>query len=422
MNEYRNNTCTSAASSEGRTRKHAGRIRWIALALCCLMLGGIIGAGGSLALAADTTSEMVFASSSEPMSAADIYEQNVGSTVGITTSATTNIYGYTTQSAASGSGFIITADGYILTNFHVIEDAETITVSMYDDSSYEAELIGYDESNDIAILKIDASGLTPVTLGDSDALRVGDDVIAIGNPLGELTFSLTRGIVSALNRSVTLSSGKTLNLIQTDCAINAGNSGGALFNMYGEVIGITNAKYSSNGFDEVSVDNVGFAIPINSVANIVKSIIENGYIVKPYIGVSITNVSEESQGFGLPKGAAVKAVNENSPAEAAGLQVNDIITAVDGEEISGSDDLVNIVKASSAGDVKTLTVYRQGEILEIQIEIGEQVQSALAREEEAAESSSSASQEPSSSQDQQPNDYYDEFQEFMKQFGFDFGF
>ena len=156
-------------------------------------------------------------------------------------------------------------------------------------------------------MKIDAEGLTPVVLGDSDNLNVGDQVVAIGNPLGELTFSLTTGVVSALNREVTLSSNVTMNLIQTDCAINSGNSGGALFNLYGEVIGITNAKYSSSSSSsEASIDNIGFAIPLNHVKNIVKSIIETGSITKPYIGVTVSSVSSEAQGYGLPTGAAVR--------------------------------------------------------------------------------------------------------------------
>lgn len=153
-----------------------------------------------------------------------------------------------------------------------------------------------------------------MVLGDSDNLNVGDPVVAIGNPLGELTFSLTSGAVSALDREITLSSSLTMNLIQTDCAINSGNSGGALFNLYGEVVGITNAKYSGSGSSsEASIDNIGFAIPINQVRSIVESIIENGYIVKPYIGVTVGNVSDEMQSYGLPQGAAVRSVTEDGP-------------------------------------------------------------------------------------------------------------
>ena len=308
----------------------------------------------------------------------EVYAQNVNSTVGITTSITTNYFGYQTTSAAAGSGFILTQDGYILTNYHVVEGSNSIKVTTYDGTSYDAQLIGYDESNDIAVLKIDASDLTPVVLGDSDTLNVGDTVVAIGNPLGELTFSLTTGVVSALDRPVTLSTGTTMNLIQTDCAINSGNSGGALFNLYGEVIGITNAKYSSSSSSsEASIDNIGFAIPLDQVRSIFESIITNGYIVKPYIGVTVSDVSAESQSYGLPQGAAVRSVTENGPAAEAGLQENDIITAANGETITSSNDLVKLVKAASAGDTLELTVYRQGQTLTLTLTVGEQKTDAL---------------------------------------------
>lgn len=322
---------------------------------------------------------------SKKMTAAEVYAANVNSTVGITTQVTTNFWGYTTQSAASGSGFILTADGYLLTNYHVIESASSIKATLYSGKSYDATLIGYDESNDIAVLKIDAEGLTPVTLGDSDNLNVGDDVIAIGNPLGELTFSLTSGSVSALNREVTLSSNVTMNLIQTDCAINSGNSGGALFNLYGEVVGITNAKYSGSSGSGASIDNIGFAIPINSVRSIVDSIIENGYVTKPYIGVMVSDVGEESIKYGLPEGAAVVSVTEGGPAEKAGIKANDIITEVNGKAISGKSDLSAVISEHAAGDKLTLSIYRQGETLSVTVDIGEQQTSALANEQQSSQ-------------------------------------
>ena len=330
---------------------------------------------------------------SKQMTAAEVYAANVNSTVGITTQVTTNYWGYTTQSAASGSGFIYTSDGYIITNYHVIESASSIKVTLYDGTSYDAQLIGYDESNDVAVLKIDATGLTPVTVGDSDNLNVGDSVVAIGNPLGELTFSLTSGAVSALDREVTLSSNVTMKLIQTDCAINSGNSGGALFNLYGEVIGITNAKYSGSSSSGASIDNIGFAIPINTVRSIVDSIIEKGYIAKPYIGVMVSDVSDEAINYGTPAGAAVASVTEGGPAEKAGLQANDIITAVDGEAISGKSDLSSVISEHEAGDKLTLTVYRQGQTLTVTVEIGEQTTSAIAEEQNSSQQSSSQSQQ-----------------------------
>ncbi len=323
---------------------------------------------------------------SKQMTAAEVYAANVNSTVGITTQVTTNFWGYTTQSAASGSGFIYSADGYIITNYHVIESASSIKVTLYDGTSYDAQLVGYDESNDVAVLKIDAKNLTPVTIGDSDNLNVGDSVIAIGNPLGELTFSLTSGAVSALDREVTMSNNVTMELIQTDCAINSGNSGGALFNLYGEVIGITNAKYSGSSNSGASIDNIGFAIPINSVRSIVDSIIEKGYVAKPYIGVMVSDVSDEAISYGTPAGAAVASVTEGGPAEQAGLQANDIITAVDGKEISGKSDLSSVISDHAAGDKLTLSVYRQGQTLTVTVTVGEQTTSAIAEEQNSSQS------------------------------------
>ena len=332
-----------------------------------------------LALTLSLSGAAFAADSREALRSSDIYADNVNSAVGITTSTTTNYYGYTTKYAASGSGFIYSADGYILTNYHVIEDSDSITVSTYDNRSFPATVVGCDESNDIAVLKIEADDLQPVTLGDSDALRVGDTVLAIGNPLGELTFSLTTGIVSAKDREVTFSTGRMMALIQTDAAINSGNSGGPLFNEYGEVVGITNAKYSSSAMSSsASIDNIGFAIPINLVRGVVDSIIQYGYIVKPYIGVTVSNVSDELQSYGIPKGASVQEVSEDSPAQAAGLQARDIITAANDVEIGSSSDLVSFVSGCKPGDEVTLRIYRTGESeqLNITLTLGEQKKEA----------------------------------------------
>ena len=376
----------------------AGKV--VALALLCSLLGGAFGAGGMYLLSSEdgraqaptgntaivegnrenSVIEISKVDTSKLMTQAEVYATNVNSTVGITTSITTNFWGYQTTSAASGSGFIFSADGYILTNFHVVEDSNSITVSMYDGTTYAATLIGYDEGNDVAVLKIEAQNLVPVVLGDSDNLNVGDNVVAIGNPLGELTFSLTAGSISAKDREITMSNGATMSLMQTDCAINSGNSGGALFNLYGEVIGITNAKYSSSSSSEASIDNIGFAIPINKARKIAESIIEKGYISKPYIGISVTTVSKETQSYGLPQGAAVREVATDSPAEKAGLKVNDIITHIGGKEITGSTELTKFVTNAAVGDTIVLTVYRQGESIELTITVGEQIQSASSQQ------------------------------------------
>ena len=393
-----------------QTKKKKKKFPWAAVlitALCCSLLGGTVGAGGILLMQRlqaeeaeavpeqdvsyilkgvreSSVIEMVEVEAGDLMTPAEVYAANVNSTVGITTSVTTNFWGYQSTSAASGSGFIISDDGYILTNFHVIEDSSHISVSMYNGESYDATLIGYDESNDIAVLKIDAEGLSPVILGDSDNLNVGDSVVAIGNPLGELTFTLTSGAISAKDREVTFSGNVTMNLLQTDCAINSGNSGGALFNLYGQVIGVTNAKYSSSSSSEASIDNIGFAIPINSILNIVESIIEKGYISKPYIGISVLDVSEETQQYGIPAGAAIQSVTEDSPAAQAGLQRGDVITAVDGKAMT-STELVSFVGQASVGQQVVFSVYRQGETLEITVSIGEQIQSALEENEQQSQ-------------------------------------
>lgn len=377
----------------GAQKKQRGAAPIIAICAVIALIMGLIGSAiGSAIWGSDSSTilqgerentviDITSIDTNKLMTAAEVYAANVNSTVGITTSVTTNFWGFTTTSAASGSGFILTADGYVLTNYHVIESSSSITVTLYNGDTYDATLIGYDESNDIAVLKIDATDLSPAVLGDSDNLNVGDSVVAIGNPLGELTFSLTSGAVSALGREITMSNSVTMELIQTDCAINSGNSGGALFNLYGEVVGITNAKYSGSG-STTSIDNIGFAIPINNVRSLVESIIENGYYAKPYIGVTVSDVGEESTSFGLPAGAAVRSVTEDSPAEKAGLQANDIITAINGETISSRTELSKAISACSPGDKLTLTVYRQGETLSIEVTVGEQIQSALETEQQ----------------------------------------
>ena len=380
-----------------KKKKCSGGCAIVAVALACSVFGGAVGAAGVVGVnnwlhktgnttilkgdRDNTVIQITEIDTDKLMSAAEVYASNVNSTVGITTSITTNFWGYQTTSAASGSGFIISDDGYILTNHHVIEDSSAITVALYDGTTYDAKVIGYDASNDIAVLKVEAEGLEPVVLGDSSNMNVGDSVVAIGNPLGELTFSLTSGAVSAMDREVTLSGNITMDLIQTDCAINSGNSGGALFNMYGEVVGITNAKYSSSS-GEASIDNIGFAIPINDIMPIVESIIEKGYIAKPYIGVTITDVSAEAQAYGIPVGAAVQSVTEGAPAQKAGLQTNDVITAVNGQAITNSNDLVEFVGICEPGDELTLTVYRMGQTMELKLTVEEQISSATAQQEQ----------------------------------------
>lgn len=389
-------------------------LKVVALCLVCALVGGlahpvynaVTGGNGTTIYTGNRTPTKVdtaAVNTEKELTTAEIYAKYVSSCVGITVDiVSTNIFGQTVTGAAAGSGFVITEDGYILTNYHVIDGANSIKVTFSDGKEYTATYVGGEEANDIAVIKVEATGLTPVVIGSSSDMLVGEQVTTIGNPLGELTFSETTGIISALDRTITMSDGNKMNMIQTDCAINSGNSGGALFNLYGEVIGITNAKYSSSGSSgEASIDNIGFAIPINSVRSIVESIIKNGYIVKPYIGVSVEDVSSEMTSYGLPAGAVVRSVTDGAPAAQAGLQANDIITAVDGTEITGSNDLVQIVTAKKAGDTLKLSVYRQGQTLELTVTVAEQKQSA-----QAGSSDTQQSQQQDQSQQQQQGGGY----------------
>ncbi len=371
-----------------------------ALCLVCALLGGGAGAGvmaltggvkGSTTVYqgdhAPTVVNVSNVTTKEPLTAAQIYATYVNATVGITTEINTNVYGQVVQTAASGSGFVISQDGYIVTNYHVIEDASKITVTFVDGKSYDATLVGGDEENDIAVLKIDAAGLATVVIGSSDNLVVGDQVYAIGNPLGELTFSLTGGYVSALDRNVTMSDGRRMNYIQTDAAINSGNSGGALFDQYGQVVGIVSAKLSNNGdTSEASVEGIGFAIPIDNVWSMITDIMEYGYVTgKPYMGIINTSVSGEAQRYGTPAGAYVLGVVDSSCAAKAGLQEGDIITKLDDTDITSSDDLQNALAEYRAGDTATLTVSRSGQTQTLTITFDERTDERVAASQELQE-------------------------------------
>ena len=384
-----------------RKKKGAGKLA--ALCLVCAIVGGIAGAGGVAAatgtfsanrttlLEGSRPATVVSVSNvtgKELLTAPEIYAAYVGSTVGITTEiVTTNGWGQPVSQAAAGSGFVITGDGYILTNYHVIEDADSIQVSFIDGSSYDAELVGGEEENDIAVLKIDASGLKPVIIGDSDNVQVGEQVVAIGNPLGELTYSMTSGIISAKDRSITMENGEVMNMIQTDTAINSGNSGGPLFDMYGQVIGITSAKLSGSSSSSATIEGLGFAIPINDIKGMVEDIMENGYVTgKPYMGITVSTVPESiSERYGMSQGALVESVDESSCAAKAGLEKGDIITAMDGQTVISSAELVEAKKAYRAGDTVTLEVERSGEKLELTLTFDEDTPERRAAQEAAQE-------------------------------------
>ena len=351
----------------------------VALALVCALVGGFVGAGVSAAAKVNHTSiqisdrevaqvQTLKVDGSKQMTMSEVYASNINSVVSINVSATTNYFGQTVQTAASGTGFLITEDGYILTNHHVVSDASSVEVTLYNGESYDAKVIGSDEDYDIAVLKIDVTGATPVVLGDSSKLAIGESVAAVGNPLGELTFSMSEGIVSCVNRAINVD-GTPFNMIQVDCSINPGNSGGPLFNSYGEVVGIVSAKYSS--YSNTTVEGIGFAIPINDVVSLVKDIMTNGYVTnKAYMGITpqtMTAQMAQQYRYNVTKGVFVCSVDPGSAADKAGLKLGDVITKMDDKDIASYEDLVAAKKSYSAGDTVTLTVYREGKTIEVEL-------------------------------------------------------
>lgn len=301
-----------------------------------------------------------------------IYAQNVQAVVAISNQyLTTNIYGQVSQTASSGSGFIISENGYVVSNYHVVEGANTLRVITSDSREYDAKLVGYDSVNDLAVLKIDATGLPYVKLGKSDALTVGDRVLAIGNPLGELTSTLTVGYVSAKDRMVN-TDGTSLNMLQTDAAINSGNSGGPLFNMSGEVIGITTAKYSGTSASGATIEGIGFAIPIDDVADLIEDLVKDGYISGAYLGVMVRDMDPTVvQNYGMPMGVYVQEVTRGSCAETAGIKAKDIIVNVGGYDVTSMSMLSRVLRKFDPAQTTTITVYRSGEQMHLNITFDE---------------------------------------------------
>lgn len=281
-------------------------------------------------------------------------------------------YGQNQVESGAGSGVIISSDGYILTCAHVVDGASTITVTI-GDKDYTATLVGEDTTSDIAVIKIDADGLTPATVGNSDSLKVGQSVMAVGNPLGELGGTVTGGMISALNRSVTIqgsSSVNTMSLIQMDASVSPGNSGGGLFNMNGELVGIVNAKSSSS-----DAEGLGFAIPINDAIKVAQELLENGYVTgRPYLGITYLAVEDAQTAAQLgvnAYGVYVVEVVKGGPAEKAGLQAGDRIVSVDGTEIASKDDLGTLMQKHAAGDTLSITIAREGQMQTVNVTLGE---------------------------------------------------
>lgn len=365
--------------------KQKGAIKIVALCLVCALLGGlaqpiyssVTGGNETTIYTGDRTPTQVDTASvdtSKELTTAEIYAKYVNSCVGITVDiVSTNVFGQTVTGAAAGSGFVITEDGYILTNYHVIDGANSIKVTFDNGKEYTATYVGGEEKNDIAVIKVDATGLTPVVIGKSSDMLVGEQVTTIGNPLGELTFSESTGIISALDRSITMSDGRQMNMIQTDCAINSGNSGGPLFNSHGEVIGIVSAKYSSgSNSSSASVEGLGFAIPMDDVASMVSDLVKNGYVTgKPIMGISVADVDESVTSYGVPQGAIIRVVTPDLCGAKAGLQAGDIVTKIDNTDVTSASDLTSAIGNYKPGDKVILTIFRSGETKTVEVTLEE---------------------------------------------------
>ena len=331
--------------------------------------------GGSQMSTATQDTPVRLPSAEGVMTPAQVYAQCVPSVVAIHCTGTAgNGFGQLYETASSGSGFVLSADGYIVTNYHVVENSKSIEISMYDGTTYQAEYIGGNEANDIALIKVDAHDLPPVTIGSSSDLIVGDQVAAIGNPLGELASTLTVGYVSAKDRIVT-SEGTQINMLQTDAAINPGNSGGPLFNMYGEVVGITSAKYSGTTDSGATIEGIGFAIPTDDVMMMLEDLRTFGYITGGYLGVTVSEVSQEASDlYGLPQGVLVRDVMPGSCAEKAGMRSQDIIVDLGGNEVKNLNGLSRALNKCKAGQEVVVTVYRSGKEVELTVVLDERPQ------------------------------------------------
>lgn len=412
---------------EARRSRYSVGKRIVAGVLCAaVLIGGSFGAGWFLKDRGQDKGETELLVSQRPLAEVktvsvngndkltypEIYSANVNSCVSINVTATAgyNFFGQPVKTASSGSGFVITADGYIVTNYHVISGGSSVEVTFNDGSTYPAQIVGGDEDYDIAVIKIDPgeNQLQPVVIGSSDSLLVGEDVIAIGNPLGELTFSMSEGIISCLNREINVD-GTPFNMIQITAAVNSGNSGGPLFNTYGEVVGIVSAKYSSSS-SGASVEGLGFAIPIDDVLDMIKDIMENGQVTThAYMGVSVADVSYYPQA-GVKYGAYLAEVVEDGPAAQAGLQAGDVITMLGTTTITSRDDLLSAVgsKSYQAGDTATVTYVRAGQVYSTQLTFGSTVDMP-----QQTQAEPSSQQDASGYEDYSP---YGDMDEFFEQF------
>ncbi len=407
---------------------HRTAVKVTALILACAVAGGLAGWGGAaIAKSSGTEKTAIQQSDRQPVSVqvktvdgqtkmepAEVYASVVNSAVSINCSATsTNIFGQQTQTASSGSGFIITEDGYVVTNYHVISGASSVQVTLYNGDTYDATVIGGDSDYDVAVLKINASGLQPVTLGESADVNVGDTVLAIGNPLGELTFSMSQGIVSSCDRAINVD-GTPFNMIQVDCSINPGNSGGPLVNLYGEVVGIVSAKYSS--YSSTTVEGLGFAIPISDVRSIITDIMENGAVTdKAYMAITAGTMTEQmaaQYSIDVTQGVFVYSVVSGGAGDKAGLRLGDVITKMGDKTLTSRQDLSAAMKGYRAGDTVTLTVYRNGQYIETELTFDAQPQTTGSQE-DTTQSSGNNGNNGGNGYGQMPDNWQDFYNYFF---------
>ena len=313
------------------------------------------------------------------LSGTDIYEMACQQVVGISTEVTsTNVFGQVVTGSVSGTGFFISADGYILTNNHVVEKAYTdslpIIVMLHDGTEYQASIVGVEPDNDIAVLKIDISRHSFAALGNSDSMKVGESIYVVGNPLGELTYTMTGGIISALDRDIAVESNASINMFQIDASVNSGNSGGPVYNSLGQVVGVVTAKYQSTG-----VEGLSFAIPVNDAARIADELIDHGYVSgKPYLGITVRTMTEQyASYYNSVVGAYVYSVDPASCAAKAGMEQGDVITKLNDKDIKTTADLTSAKSDYRAGDTVTVTVYRNGKYYDLKITFDEQTPTAV---------------------------------------------
>jgi serine protease Do len=351
--------------------------------ILALLLGGAIGLGGGLSLGGggalsdpppalsperQVIAAPVAARASSPLTVREIAAKNAAAIVEINTETMT-MGGWVGQfiSEGAGSGIIVSADGYIATNNHVVDGARKITARLNDGQTYEAKLISADTKTDVAVIKIEASGLTPVVFGDSAQLQVGDPAVVIGNPLGQLGGTVTSGIISALDRTITLEN-QSMQLLQTDAAVNPGNSGGGLFNTYGELVGIVVAKSAGSG-----VEGLGFAIPANEAEPVIESLMNYGFVKgRVYLGVNLSEIDAFSSQFqNMTPGLYVAAVVPNSPADKAGFLAYDRIVRAGDAEIGSYADLQSFLQSHAVGDEVAFRVNRDGAEVTLRVVLGE---------------------------------------------------